>query len=90
MTWANKHVHASVTSAFMTLQPVGTVVLSTIFLSYHAQVGEILAGVVVVVGLLITCYAQIREARTTNDEDAKYDQLDNKVEDSENKKTDAN
>jgi len=68
MTWTNKYVEASVVSAFMTLQPVATVILSAVFLSYHVEVPQIVAGVVVIGGLLVTSYGQTieRHAATSN------------------------
>ncbi|GAB5361785.1 hypothetical protein AAMO2058_000742200 [Amorphochlora amoebiformis] len=63
MTWANKHVDPSVVSAFMTLQPVGTVILSIIFLSYLVNLAQLGAGCIVIAGLLVTSYGQIMERR---------------------------
>mmetsp|Transcript_18499 Transcript_18499/g.35379 ORF Transcript_18499/g.35379 Transcript_18499/m.35379 type:complete len:115 (+) Transcript_18499:89-433(+) len=61
MTWTNKHVNASVVSAFMTLQPVATVILSSIFLAYRVNAAQLGAGAIVILGLLATCYGQMRE-----------------------------
>jgi len=71
MTWTNKHLSASVVSAFMTLQPVATVVLSSLFLSYDVQVAQIVSGIIVIGGLLATCYGQyldhLSQAETRGD-----------------------
>mmetsp|Transcript_14963 Transcript_14963/g.26903 ORF Transcript_14963/g.26903 Transcript_14963/m.26903 type:complete len:386 (+) Transcript_14963:121-1278(+) len=70
MTWTSKHVNPSVTTGFLTLQPVATVILSSIFLSFQPKLPHLAAAVAVVVGLLVTCYGQYLDAAQVNAGDA--------------------
>jgi len=58
MGWANKQTHSSIVSVFMTLQPVFTSLLSYLVLTQGIRLPEILGGVVVMIGLFLTCWAK--------------------------------
>jgi len=58
MGWANKQTNSSIVSVFMTLQPVFTSVLSYFVLKEGIRQPEILGGVVVMIGLFLTCWAK--------------------------------
>lgn len=61
MTWANKLLPPSTTTVYMTFQPIGTVLLSFVFLGQLVTLSEGLGGALVVLGLLVTVYAQQRD-----------------------------
>jgi len=68
MGWANKQTNSSIVSVFMTLQPVFTTVLSYFFLNESIRLPEIFGGLVVMIGLFITCWAKhIEEQSLVND-----------------------
>jgi drug/metabolite transporter (DMT)-like permease len=60
-SWAGKRVSPAITTVYNTLQPVGTSVLSVIFLHHHITLPEILGGLLVMVGLIITVYGRQQE-----------------------------
>jgi hypothetical protein len=61
-SWAGKRVSPAITTVYNTLQPVGTSVLSVIFLGTVITVPEIVGGVLVMSGLVITVYGRHLEA----------------------------
>jgi drug/metabolite transporter (DMT)-like permease len=60
-SWAGKRVSPAITTVYNTLQPVGTSVLSVIFLHHKVTLPEILGGLLVMLGLLITVYGRQQE-----------------------------
>lgn len=62
-SFAGTVVAPGVISIYSTLQPLGTAVLSFLFLRSKATTGEILGGVLVVIGLFVTVAARDIEAR---------------------------
>lgn len=62
-SYAGSIVAPGVVSIYSTLQPLGTAILSFIFLNSKATTGEILGGVLVIIGLFVTVAARDIEAR---------------------------
>jgi hypothetical protein len=62
-SFAGTVVAPGVISIYSTLQPLGTAILSFIFLNSKATTGEILGGVLVIIGLFITVAARDIEGR---------------------------
>jgi drug/metabolite transporter (DMT)-like permease len=60
-SWAGKRVSPAITTVYNTLQPVGTSVLSVIFLHHTVTLPEIIGGLLVMLGLLITVYGRQQE-----------------------------
>lgn len=60
-SWAGKRVSPAITTVYNTLQPVGTSVLSVIFLHHVVTLPEIVGGLLVMIGLVITVYGRQRE-----------------------------
>ena len=60
MTWANTKVPATMVSLFLTLQPVGTVVLSLVFLNSVPTWNEGVGGGLVIAGLVWVCVVEAR------------------------------
>jgi drug/metabolite transporter (DMT)-like permease len=60
MTWANTKVPATMVSLFLTLQPVGTVVLSLVFLNSAPTWNEGVGGGLVIAGLVWVCVVEAR------------------------------
>jgi len=63
MAYTVKILNSTLTSLYSALQPVGTVVLSVIFLGSSVTVLEVVAGVLVIAGLLVTTQARLKEQR---------------------------
>jgi drug/metabolite transporter (DMT)-like permease len=61
--WAGKILRPSVTTIYCTLQPVGTAVLSLFFLHQSPEVGELIGGIGVILGLFVTVYGNRDEER---------------------------
>lgn len=62
-SYAGTVVAPGVISIYSTLQPLGTAILSFMFFHSKATTGEILGGVLVVLGLIITVVGREQEAR---------------------------
>jgi drug/metabolite transporter (DMT)-like permease len=62
-SWAGSIVSPGIISVYSTLQPVGTAVLSLVFLHLKATAGEILCGILVIIGLLLTVAARQIESK---------------------------
>lgn len=60
-SWSGKRLVPSISSVYMTLQPVGTFLLSWIFFNYIPTSNEVLGGIVVLIGLIITLYGKCEE-----------------------------
>lgn len=60
-SWAGKRLVPSASSIYITLQPVGTLLLSWILLDYAPTSDEVLGGIVVCTGLIITLYGRCEE-----------------------------
>jgi quinol-cytochrome oxidoreductase complex cytochrome b subunit len=60
-SWAGKRVSPAITTVYNTLQPVGTSLLSVFFLHHHIILPEILGGLLVMLGLIITVYGRQQE-----------------------------
>lgn len=60
-SWAGKRVSPAITTVYNTLQPVGTSVLSVIFLHHTVTLPEIIGGLLVMLGLMITVYGRQQE-----------------------------
>lgn len=60
-SWAGKRLIPSVTTVYCTLQPVGTGILSYFVLGQMITGGNIVGGVVVILGLFVTVYGRHRE-----------------------------
>lgn len=60
-SWAGKRVSPAITTVYNTLQPVGTSVLSVIFLHHTVTLPEIVGGLLVMIGLIITVYGRQQE-----------------------------
>mmetsp|Transcript_15594 Transcript_15594/g.22914 ORF Transcript_15594/g.22914 Transcript_15594/m.22914 type:complete len:356 (-) Transcript_15594:287-1354(-) len=54
LAWALARTTPSKAAAFNTLQPPGTVILSVMFLHSSVHAGEVLGGILVIAGLLVT------------------------------------
>ena len=68
-SWAGKRVSPAITTVYNTLQPVGTSVLSVIFMGTMVTVPEIIGGVLVMSGLVITVYGRHLEAISGDGDD---------------------
>lgn len=62
-SFAGTVVAPGVISIYSTLQPLGTAILSFIFLNSKATTGEVLGGVLVIIGLFVTVAARDIEGR---------------------------
>eukprot|EP00602_Paraphysomonas_sp_CaronLab_P000205 CAMPEP_0185031090 /NCGR_PEP_ID=MMETSP1103-20130426/18360_1 /TAXON_ID=36769 /ORGANISM="Paraphysomonas bandaiensis, Strain Caron Lab Isolate" /LENGTH=330 /DNA_ID=CAMNT_0027566477 /DNA_START=260 /DNA_END=1252 /DNA_ORIENTATION=- len=60
-SWAGKRVSPAVTTVYNTVQPVGTSVLSFLFMGTVVTLPEILGGLLVMIGLVITVYGRQKE-----------------------------
>ena len=60
LSWANKRLSPSVTTVYNTIQPFGTVVLSYIILAITPTLPELLGGLIIAVGLIITVNGRCR------------------------------
>ena len=61
-SWAGKRVSPAITTIYNTLQPVGTSTLSVVLLGTVITLPEIVGGMLVMVGLVITVYGRQLEA----------------------------
>ena len=55
-SWSNKRLTPSVTTVYNTLQPIGTVILSYLILSTTPTSAELIGGLVIVLGLIVTVH----------------------------------
>eukprot|EP00598_Pedospumella_elongata_P003878 CAMPEP_0184978368 /NCGR_PEP_ID=MMETSP1098-20130426/8877_1 /TAXON_ID=89044 /ORGANISM="Spumella elongata, Strain CCAP 955/1" /LENGTH=221 /DNA_ID=CAMNT_0027501491 /DNA_START=512 /DNA_END=1177 /DNA_ORIENTATION=- len=58
INWGGKHLPPTVTTVFFTFQPVGTIILSATLLGAVVTIPEILGGLLIVLGLVVTSFAQ--------------------------------
>lgn len=58
INWGGKYLPPTVTTVFFTFQPVGTIILSATLLGSIVTVPEIVGGLLIVAGLVVTSYAQ--------------------------------
>jgi drug/metabolite transporter (DMT)-like permease len=63
-SWAGKRVSPAITTVYNTLQPVGTCVLSFIIMGTVVNIAEILGGLLVMLGLVVTVYGRQKEMKT--------------------------
>ena len=63
-SWAGKRVSPAITTVYNTLQPVGTSLLSFIIMGTVVNIAEVLGGVLVMVGLVVTVWGRHTELRT--------------------------
>ena len=61
IAWAGKHVSPSILTVYCTVQPIGTIFLSVIFLGHGVTGSQLLGGLLVTVGLLLTVYGRQKE-----------------------------
>lgn len=57
-TWANKRLSPSMTTAYNTLQPFDTVLLSFVLLAIVPSPSEMVGGVIIAAGLVVTVYSR--------------------------------
>ena len=90
-SWAGKRVSPAITTVYNTLQPVGTSILSVVFLHHAVTLPEIIGGLLVMIGLIITVYGRQREVlvEKINESDI-IGEIDESGEDLMNKKIDSN
>ena len=55
-SWSNKRLNPSVTTVYNTLQPIGTVILSYLILSTAPSSAELIGGLVIILGLIVTVH----------------------------------
>ena len=63
ITWTNKHLSASIVTAFWPVQVLVTVILSLVVLHQPISGKQAIAGALIVLGLLLICYASYEEDR---------------------------
>lgn len=63
LSWGVRHLSPSTTTVYSTFQPVGTVILSLIFLGKVVTSPELVGGAMVAIGLAVTVYAQSQERK---------------------------
>lgn len=63
-SWAGKRVSPAITTVYNTLQPVGTCLLSFIILGTVVNLAEILGGLLVMIGLIVTVYGRQKELKS--------------------------
>jgi drug/metabolite transporter (DMT)-like permease len=63
LSWAGKQLTPGATTVYCTFQPVGTILLSFIILGVVITLSEGLGAVMVMIGLLVTVYAQQYEKK---------------------------
>jgi drug/metabolite transporter (DMT)-like permease len=63
LSWAGKQLTPGATTVYCTFQPVGTILLSFIILGVIITLSEGLGAVMVMIGLLVTVYAQQYEKK---------------------------
>ena len=78
INWGGKHLPPTVTTVFSTFQPVGTIILSATLLGAVVTIPEILGGLLIVLGLLITSLAQARSHPVRASSDLELASLDPK------------
>lgn len=61
MSWAGRRLPPSIVTVYNTLQPIGTLLLSYIFLHMIPNPSEYLGGIIVCIGLMITIYSRCEE-----------------------------
>jgi len=66
LAWAGKHVSPSILTVYCTVQPVGTILLSVLFLRHGVTGSQLFGGFLVAVGLLLTVYGRQSELGTTS------------------------
>jgi len=62
-SWAGKRVSPAITTVYNTLQPVGTCIFSVIFLGSTVTIPQVVGGLFVMAGLVITVYGRHLEAQ---------------------------
>ena len=72
-SWAGKRVSPAITTIYNTLQPVGTSVLSLIFMGTVITLPEIVGGLLVMIGLIVTVYGRQLEAAQSKNRDEEDD-----------------
>ena len=72
-SWAGKRVSPAITTIYNTLQPVGTSVLSLIFMGTVITLPEIVGGLLVMIGLIVTVYGRQLEAVQSKNRDKEDD-----------------
>ena len=60
LSWGGKHLPPTVSSAYFTFQPLGTIILSATLLGVMVTVPEVVGGLLIVAGLTVTSVAQYR------------------------------
>ena len=60
-SWAGKRVSPAITTVYNTLQPVGTSLLSFIIMGTVVNIAEVLGGILVMGGLIVTVYGRHTE-----------------------------
>jgi len=62
INWGGKYLPPTVTTVFFTFQPVGTIILSATLLGAVVTIPEIVGGLLIVAGLVVTSVAQSRSS----------------------------
>lgn len=65
INWGGKYLPPTVTTVFFTFQPVGTIILSATLLGAVMTLPEILGGLLIIAGLLVTSLAQSMSNRSS-------------------------
>ena len=84
-SWAGKRVSPAITTVYNTLQPVGTCILSVVFIGTMVTLPEVVGGILVMSGLVITVYGRHLESLDTGG-DSCDDETDEVIEDGFSKK----
>ena len=63
INWGGKHLPPTVTTVFFTFQPVGTIILSAMLLGAVVTIPEVLGGLLIIAGLIVTSVAQYKAPR---------------------------
>ena len=63
INWGGKHLPPTVTAVFFTFQPVGTIILSAMLLGAVVTIPEVLGGLLIIAGLIVTSVAQYKSPR---------------------------
>lgn len=78
INWGGKRLPPSVTTVFFTFQPVGTIVLSATLLGAAVTIPELLGGFLIILGLVITSFAQskVQPVRVPTDKEIEDEGLE--------------
>jgi drug/metabolite transporter (DMT)-like permease len=74
INWGGKFLPPTVTTVFFTFQPVGTIILSATLLGVGVTIPEVVGGMLIVAGLVVTSLAQYRAGQQVASKHVSYEE----------------